>query len=901
MGTDTRTHGIGYRRDNNVTRPIETTDISAAWNVGTAPDADPVIWPTNTNIMIFDGDEAKIAALGTRGTLPVFFQQVRSQGFIPRVVCVRVDSTPKPNESFLESITNDINVVLGEVVDRNEAEEFDVLASPNIILVSKVYAGDDEYTRVIDQGDAGISGDWYREDNKIRWKAYDTVETVRRLTGTTDQLDYRDVGLLELVEVSQEETQFVVKAEGVLNYDCALVPGIGIEWFEEKIESITPGGENVGNGTVEPELSTSLVGEYVLTVTDVSTSGSEEWAVVDPNGSNIGTATVGFQFEHAQITIDITSGSVDYALNDVITITIIAANVPVSHTEYLATYTYGKRPAKNSNYQVDYHHLEFAKSEGEVVNRTKNSDLDYLGMRDIISVSSITLGDENFAETVDWTLEDDRIKWTKKAEVESVVKGAMTVLAIVQGSSNAGDGTASDILLGAEALVDDYVLTCTNISGGVGNEIWTLTAPNAAVLSTGITTGVEYTDTHITLTVDAGAVDYQVGDIITITLDGGTDTLVHSADFLVASEISQGLAFVEGVDWETTSDGFVHWLSDNKPADGSSYNITYEWGHRPFSESDYEVTYSFETGEYPNRGAIIGGYDMEGKALGLKCVTTAFDETGIRPGLITAFGFSHYPEVLAQMESLAEEVKGHVVASSPRTGKAAATMQQARDYRREWGSHRIYLGDGVWHKFWNSRTETVDVCPRDALTVGRIIANDYTNGIYWSPSNTLALGFLGNARPISDAEAEYYSDNDIFTIKQDVVGGYVLWGNRCTSRDPAIPFLCGNRMDDLIELSIVRALRIYNDNPLSIIFNNIGESVSQFLRSLAAKGQIYIGPHPFYIDPNKNNVADLAQGRVYCDFDVYFIPPAEHIIVTRHLDSELLKQAFENSTFVRGR
>jgi phage tail sheath protein FI len=889
MATDSRFHGVDVRRDNQVARPVEIVDISPVFMAFTAPDADPAVWPLDQNVIVLEGDVDKISALGERGTGPVAFTQLYSQGIIPQVVGVRVERAPKPDSTFLDAVTNDIIKVSGEVVDRDPNEEFDVLAQSNVILISRVWQGDDEFVR---------DTDWTREDNKIVWLSTEAVETVRRLTGGADQLEYRDKVLLSLSEVSQGTTQFAIATEGQSDGDCALLENVGVEWFDEKIDSITADVGNTGDGTVTSTLNIPVVGNYVLVVTDDTIAGSEIWSLTDPNGISIGPVTTGVAFTHAQLNVTITAGTTAFVNGDTVTITTVATNKPNPHTEYLATYKYANaRPADSSNYQVDYEHYEFASVIDEIVNRSDTSDYDWLENRDIITVSDVSQTTITFTEGTDWEMVDDQIHWIQHNEQEAVTKSAIFVDSTSYGGGNIGNGTIGSINLNA-ALVGNYQLIVTDATVA-GSEIWTLTAPDASILSLTVTTGVAYSDTQIDFTIAAGGVNWNVGDTIQITVDGGTDSLVNSAYVKDITEITQGVnTYVELVDWEEVN-GEIHWISDNRPADASSYDVSYTWANEPQPDSNYTVSYSYETGEYPAISNIIGEIDQDGNYTGLQNALICFTETGLRPGIIIAPGFSHYPQVLAAMDTLATAVEAVTIACTPRSGTQAGTRESAVAYRKEWGSNRIYL-HARWDKFWNQRLDAYDVAPPDARIAAQIVANDNNNGIYWSPSNQLAVGYLGTDVPVSDAEAEFFNDNDLCCTKRSELGGYVLWGNRTTSRDAALPFLCQTRMDILVILSIQRALRIYVDNPIgTVLFDNLGETVTQLLRGLAATGQIFIGDNPFYIDPAKNTIANLQQGRIVCDFDVYFVPPAEHIIITRHLDSSLLTQAFENSQFVK--
>lgn len=63
-------HGVEIVILDNGIRSIATASSSVIGVVGTAPDADVALWPLNTPVLVLgEGDRAKVAALGTTGTL----------------------------------------------------------------------------------------------------------------------------------------------------------------------------------------------------------------------------------------------------------------------------------------------------------------------------------------------------------------------------------------------------------------------------------------------------------------------------------------------------------------------------------------------------------------------------------------------------------------------------------------------------------------------------------------------------------------------------------------------------------------------------------------------------------------------------------------------------------------
>lgn len=84
--------------------------------------------------------------------------------------------------------------------------------------------------------------------------------------------------------------------------------------------------------------------------------------------------------------------------------------------------------------------------------------------------------------------------------------------------SGTGDGTVGAVTIGANAQVGIYVLTCAAESSNAGT--FAVVAPDGSQLPN-LTVAVAYVTDHINLTVADGANDWDVGDIIHVTVTGG--------------------------------------------------------------------------------------------------------------------------------------------------------------------------------------------------------------------------------------------------------------------------------------------------------------------------------------------------------------------------------------------
>lgn len=84
--------------------------------------------------------------------------------------------------------------------------------------------------------------------------------------------------------------------------------------------------------------------------------------------------------------------------------------------------------------------------------------------------------------------------------------------------SGTGDGTVGAVTVGTGAQIGIYVLTCTAESANAGT--FSVRAPDGSYLPP-LTVAVAYASDQISLTVADGANDWDIGDVIHVTVTGG--------------------------------------------------------------------------------------------------------------------------------------------------------------------------------------------------------------------------------------------------------------------------------------------------------------------------------------------------------------------------------------------
>lgn len=291
---------------------------------------------------------------------------------------------------------------------------------------------------------------------------------------------------------------------------------------------------------------------------------------------------------------------------------------------------------------------------------------------------------------------------------------------------------------------------------------------------------------------------------------------------------------------------------------------------------------------------ILGGVNAgTGNYEGVHAFLGAESRLGVVPRILIAPGFTHQRTttanaVVAELIGIAERLRAVIIADGPNTTDAAAVT-----YAGDFGSSRVYLVDpGVLEV--NSEGVTVQGYA-SAHAAGLLAKSDNDRGFWWSPSNQTINGIVGTVRPVdftlgdASSRANLLNEAGVATIiRQD---GYRLWGNRTLSDDPKWIFLSVRRTADMINDSLLRAHLWAVDRNISRTYiEDVTEGVNAYLRHLTTIGAIIGGS--CWADPDLNTPDQIAQGKVYFNFDFTPPYPAEHIIFRSQLTNDYLVEIF---------
>lgn len=307
------------------------------------------------------------------------------------------------------------------------------------------------------------------------------------------------------------------------------------------------------------------------------------------------------------------------------------------------------------------------------------------------------------------------------------------------------------------------------------------------------------------------------------------------------------------------------------------------------------------TTEAEGLAAVLGGVNaLTGQYEGVHALLASESITGFQPRILLAPGFTHkrptdpkdatkkLPNaVTSELIGIAERLRAVIIADGPGTNDADAIA-----YAKDFGSDRVYLVDPKVYKTVSG--QLVEQWSSPAVA-GLIAKMDNEKGFWWSPSNQAINGIQGTTRAVdfvlgdANSRANLLNESKVATIVN--LDGYRLWGNRSLSDDPKWQFLCVRRTADIINDSLLRAHRWAVDRGISKNYiEDVLEGVNAHLRHLKAIGAILGGN--CWADPDLNTPDQIAQGKVYFDFDFTPVYPAEHITMRSHLVNDYISEIF---------
>lgn len=403
----------------------------------------------------------------------------------------------------------------------------------------------------------------------------------------------------------------------------------------------------------------------------------------------------------------------------------------------------------------------------------------------------------------------------------------------------------------------------------------------------------------------------------------GIVTLPAGITSIGAVKSEDGLTTYTLTDEYTVASNVITFLAGEGPGPGGFVTVTYNSGALA-AGTDYtvdadkgEVTrlpggkiiagatlnigFSFVDPTKVTNTEVIGGVDgTTGNYTGVKAVLAAKSVTQLTPKILIAPRFTHTKAdaatanpVVAELQTVARQVRAVIFADGPDTNDGDAVL-----YRGDWGSERIMVCD-PWAKIEKPDAGHDGKRPPSIVFAGVQARVDKEIGFWASVSNQPINGIIGTTRPVdfvmgdATCRANYLNSLQVSTIIRET--GYRTWGNRSTTADTSVSFLCVQRTKDMIIDAIASnhlwaVDRVINKNYLE----ELVEGVNAFLRYLQSIGAIYGGRA--WIDLSLNTEATISAGEVYIDFDFTTPYPAEKVVFRAHMTTDYIEEVLNALT-----
>lgn len=407
-------------------------------------------------------------------------------------------------------------------------------------------------------------------------------------------------------------------------------------------------------------------------------------------------------------------------------------------------------------------------------------------------------------------------------------------------------------------------ITLTNQGSGYG------IAPNVAI------TGGGGTGAKATANLGTGA---DAGKIVSVTIDanGSNYTSAPTVAFSSAAVLAAATASVSGGSVQSIA------ITNNGTGYTSAPTVALTGG------GGTGATATAVLGSGATAGQVVA-INVTAPGTGYTTAPTVALTGGQGSGAAAAASFGIAANaVVSELIGIADRLRAVIIADGPNTDDDDAIA-----YRGDFGSKRVFVVDPAVLVLDESGNTIVD--PSSARVAGLIARIDNQLGFWWSPSNQEIYGIQGTARQIdfvlgdASSRANLLNENEVATIiRQD---GFRLWGNRTCSSDQKWAFLCVVRTADIINDSLARNHLWAVDRGITKNYvTDVIEGVSNYLRYLTSIGAILGGS--CWADPDLNTADQIAQGKIFFDFDFTPVYPAEHITFRSHLVNDYVQEIFD--------
>lgn len=282
---------------------------------------------------------------------------------------------------------------------------------------------------------------------------------------------------------------------------------------------------------------------------------------------------------------------------------------------------------------------------------------------------------------------------------------------------------------------------------------------------------------------------------------------------------------------------------------------------------------------------VIGTTAASGRLTGAQALLAAQARLGVKPRILGAPGLDTQPVGLA-LAVIAKKLRGMTYLNVPDAKK----VEEVIAYRANFSQREVML---VWPNFtaWDTAANATVEVPSAAYALGLRAAIDESQGWQKTLSNVAVNGVTGISIDVSwdlqdpATDAGLLNQAGITTLVN--AQGFRFWGNRTCSDEPKFVFESATRTAQVLADTIADGHMWAVDKSMyPSLVKDILEGINAKFREMKSGGYV-IGASAWY-DESANQVASLAGGDLFIDYDYTPVPPLEDLQLRQRITDRYL-------------
>ena len=282
---------------------------------------------------------------------------------------------------------------------------------------------------------------------------------------------------------------------------------------------------------------------------------------------------------------------------------------------------------------------------------------------------------------------------------------------------------------------------------------------------------------------------------------------------------------------------------------------------------------------------VIGTTAANGRLTGAQALLAAQARLGVKPRILGAPGLDTQPVGVA-LATIAKKLRAMTYLNVP----DATKVEEVIAYRANFSQREVML---VWPNFmaWDMGSNATMEVPSAAYALGLRAAIDESQGWQKTLSNVAVNGVTGISIDVSwdlqdpATDAGLLNQAGITTLIN--AQGFRFWGNRTCSDEPKFVFESATRTAQVLADTIADGHMWAVDKSMyPSLVKDILEGINAKFREMKTGGYV-IGASAWY-DESANEVASLAGGDLFIDYDYTPVPPLEDLQLRQRITDRYL-------------